>query len=424
MSDSLAHLFKEVDGLGGVFTITASENLTSCASHRLQEKCARCKNRSYADIIAEVNTTIAEGVSRGSPDAKTIVWDWGWDDKYAPEIIAKLPKSCWFMSVSEWSLPIERGGIKSNVGEYSLSAPGPGPRATSHWELARAAGLKTVAKVQAGSTWEFCVIPFLPVMDLVAEHACHLSSACVDGVMLSWSLGCYPSPNLQVFQKARGGAQSADDILNELAESIYGKSGAPLARQAWTAFSDGFREYPYHISSLYRGPQHMGPANPLHLKATGYSSTMVGFPYDDLKGWLSIYPLDVWIKQMEKVQAGFAKGCALYEELAKAVDADKRAAVLHELTPYRAAALHFESMVNQARFIDARDKLAVDESNRAEYVKVMREAAGAELDVAKRMLPLVQADSRIGYESSNHYFYIPQDLREKIINCRYVLSQL
>lgn len=29
------------------------------------------------------------------------------------------------------------------------------------------------------------------------------------------------------------------------------------------------------------------------------------------------------------------------------------------------------------------------------------------------MLPLVQADSRIGYESSNHYFYIPQDLLEK-----------
>jgi len=424
MTDSLSYIFGEVEGLGGVFTITASENLTSCASHRLQKQCERCKERSYADIIAEVNTTIDEGVRRGNPNAKTIVWDWGWDDTYAPDIIAKLPKSCWFMSVSEWSLPIERGGIKSAVGEYSLSAPGPGPRASKHWALARAAGLKTVAKVQAGSTWEFCVIPYLPVMDLVAEHARKLSGANVDGVMLSWSLGCYPSPNLQVFQKIKGGDQSVDDLLNELAESLYGSKGRSLARQAWQAFSEGFREYPYHISSLYRGPQHMGPANPLYLKATGYSSTMVGFPYDDLKGWISIYPLDVWIKQMEKVQAGFAKGCALYEELEKAVDSGKRDMVMRELTTYRAAMLHFESCVNQARFINARNQLDKKEVNREQSVQVMRDSAQAELDVAKRMLPLVHSDSRIGYESSNHYFYIPQDLMEKIIGCHYVLSQL
>jgi len=37
---------------------------------------------------------------------------------------------------------------------------------------------------------------------------------------------------------------------------------------------------------------------------------------------------------------------------------------------------------------------------------------------------LVKADSRIGYESSNHYFYIPQDLLEKVVCCRYVLSEL
>ena len=33
------------------------------------------------------------------------------------------------MSVSEWDKPIERGGIKTKVGEYSISAVGPGPRA-------------------------------------------------------------------------------------------------------------------------------------------------------------------------------------------------------------------------------------------------------------------------------------------------------
>lgn len=424
ISDSLAYVFKEVEGLGGVFTITASENLTSCASHRLNEKCERCKGRSYADIIAEVNATVSEGVKRGNPSARLIAWDWGWDDKYVPDIIAKLPADCWFMSVSEWSLPIERGGIKSNVGEYSISSPGPGPRASKHWKLARARALKTVAKVQAGVTWEFCVIPYLPVMDLVAEHAHNLSDADVDGVMLSWSLGCYPSPNLKIFQEAKGKEESVADVLNALALSLYGEKGRSLARQAWTAFSDGFREYPYYISSVYVGPQHMGPANPLYLKATGYSATMVGIPYDDLNGWRSIYPFEIWVQQMEKVRHGFEQGCALYEKLAGAVDADIQVKVRRELTTYRAATLHFESIVNQAQFINARDQLAGDEPNRAKYIQIMRDSAQAELDVAKRMLPLVQADSRIGYESSNHYFYVPQDLLEKIVNCHYVLSQL
>ncbi|MFA7175069.1 MAG: hypothetical protein WC340_16975 [Kiritimatiellia bacterium] len=424
ISNSLAYVFKEVEGLGGVFTISASENLTSCASHRLHEGCERCKKRDYADIIAEVNTTIAEGVKRGNPNARTIVWDWGWNDEYVPDIIAKLPKECWFMSVSEWSLPIERGGVKSNVGEYSISAPGPGPRASKHWKLAQERGLKTVAKVQAGLTWEFCVIPYLPVMDLVAEHAHNLSDANVDGVMLSWSLGCYPSPNLRVFQAMKGKGESVDGVLDAMADSLYGQKGRALARQAWAAFSDGFREYPYHIGSLYVGPQHMGPANPLYLEATGYSATMVGIPYDSLNRWRSIYPFDVWVRQLEKVHHGFKQGCVLYEKLADAVDADVRAQVRRELTTYRAATLHFESMINQAQFINARDKLAADEPNRDKYVQTMRNSAKAELDVAKQMLPLVQADSRIGYESSNHYFYIPQDLLEKIVNCHYVLTQL
>ena len=40
------------------------------------------------------------------------------------------------------------------------------------------------------------------------------------------------------------------------------------------------------------------------------------------------------------------------------------------------------------------------------------------------VLRLACADSRFGYESSNQYFYIPQDIREKILTCRQVLSAL
>lgn len=426
LSDALASVFAQVPGLGGVFTITASENPTSCASHRQQARCERCKSRPYAEIIAEVNAAIAQGVARGSPSAKTIVWDWGWDDAQAGEIIARLPKSCWLQSVSEWSLPIVRGGVKSAVGEYSISAVGPGPRASNHWALARQAGLKTCAKVQVGATWEFSAAPYVPALDLVAEHARNLASAGVNGLMLSWSLGCYPSPNLEVFQAFAAGDTDIGGALDRVAERRYGRAAAPLVRQAWTAFSEGFREYPYHITTLYQGPQHMGPANPLYLKPTGYRATMVGLPYDDLKAWRSVYPAEVWIGQMEKVRAGFERGCAKWAGVVPLASGAAQREAEREAGLFRAIGLHFASCANQARFVSARDGLLAAAGGEAREAcrAQMRGAAQAELACAKELLRLAQADARIGYESSNHYFYIPQDLVEKVLGCRSILAEL
>jgi hypothetical protein len=113
-------------------------------------------------------------------------------------IINALPDNVYLMSVSEWSKPIVRGGVATTVGEYSISTVGPGPRATRHWALAKKRGLKTLAKIQANCTWELSAVPYLPVMNLVAQHCANLADAAVDGLMLSWSVGGYPSPNLQL----------------------------------------------------------------------------------------------------------------------------------------------------------------------------------------------------------------------------------
>ncbi len=428
LSDSLAYVFKNVPHLGGVFTITASENLTSCASHGLQKKCPHCKDRTRAEIIAEVNATIEEGVHRGNPDAKVLVWDWGWPDNIAPEIISRLPKSCWFMSVSEWSLPIERGGVKGRIGEYSISTVGPGPRATKHWKLAKEAGLKTVAKVQLNNTWEFSAVPYLPTLDLIAEHASNLTKSGVNGMMLSWSLGGHPSPNLEVASLfAQNPKADKEAVLNQLAVEMFGTEGAPAARKAWTAFSDSFREFPYG-SVLYNGPQHKGPANPLYLKPTGYSASMVGIPYDHISSWRGHYPNKVFIGQFEKMAQGWRVGL---ESLARAVEkapADQREEALAQLHFAEAVTLHFDSVAQQAIFTDARDRLLaggekLDAAKRAELEKRMRDAATREIELAKQHLALCRQESRIGYEASNHYFYVPIDLAEKVINCRWILDQ-
>ena len=115
------------------------------------------------------------------------------------------------------------------------------------------------------------------------------------------------------------------------------------------------------------------------------------------------------MSQMEKVRDGFALGCAQFAEAIAAMPPEKRAFAEKELAMFKAETLHFRSCVDLAGFVMARDKGDVAE---------MARLARRELEAAKALMPLVRADSRFGYESSNHYFYVPQDLREKVLTCR------
>mgnify|MGYP003335761520 CR=1 FL=1 len=92
------------------FTITASENLTSCHSHYHPQECPRCAPRKAWEVIGELVETIHAGVRRSSPEAEVISWDWAWTDELARNLVPRLPRGSALMSVSEWSTPIERGG--------------------------------------------------------------------------------------------------------------------------------------------------------------------------------------------------------------------------------------------------------------------------------------------------------------------------
>jgi hypothetical protein len=85
-----------------------------------------------------------------------------------------------------------------------------------------------------------------------------------------------------------------------------------------------------------------------------------------------------------------------------------------------AAAIHFRTTANQARFVELREQLqkSPDTSLRDEIIQVLR----SEIDLARQLYRIQSADSRIGFEATNHYFYIPQDLLEKIINCEHLLA--
>jgi hypothetical protein len=432
MSDALTHLFQNVPDLAGVFTITASENQTNCAwcGKNIMDGCPRCKNREIPDIIAEVNATIEAGVHRGNPQAKVFVWDWGWRNARwdCKAIISRLPKSVSLLSISEFDTPIHRGGVTVKVNEYSLSVLGPGPTTLEEWAFAKQIGLKTVAKVQLNNSWELASLPYLPVMDLVAEHCHRLASAGVDGMMMGWSLGGYPSPNLELAERlSRKPTPTATEALDAVAGRHFGPQGVPYARKAWTAFSKAFSEYPFDQALIYLAPVQHGPANLLYPKRTGWRATMTGLPYDDLDSWHGPYPPLVFVAQMEKVAAGWKEGLAPLQAAVERAPAQQRADAEAGLVFARAAHLYFQSVANQARFVSARDALAKSTpastpDQRRQRLEEIRRIVRDELAIAREMFTLANRNSCVGFETASQYFYLPLDLVEKVVSCRQILD--
>ena len=155
----------------------------------------------------------------------------------------------------------------------------------------------------------------------------------------------------------------------------------------------------------------MGPANPLWPAPTGYKAAMVGIPYDDLEGWRSLYPAEIFAAQLEKVVAGFESALTKI----RAAVPEPPPSLVEELTFVEAAAIHFASVANQSRYLLAR---------RTADANTQRRFIDAETRLATRLHALQSRDARLGFESSNQYFYTPHDLVEKVINCRWLAARL
>lgn len=420
ITDSVAHILDKVPDLGGFFTITASENPTNCWSHGQGAACPRCAPIGPGATVAGVNAAIQAGIDRAESDATLFAWDWGWGDTWAPDAIQALPSKVSLMSVSEWSIPAVRGGIASEVGEYSLSVIGPGPRASRHWELARASGHNTVAKIQAACTWELSAMPYIPVVANTAKHTAALARTGVDSLMLGWTLGGYPSPNLEVAcALAAQPTLSPEDAMMQVAERRFGKEDAASVVQAWTEMSTAFEEFPYNIGVVYNAPLQAGPSNTLWPAPTGYHATMVGIAYDHVDAWRNLFPADIFAAQLEKVADGFDAALAQLKE-----HASPGGELAREVGVGEACAIHFRSVAQQTRFVVTRDALlAASTREEAEaLIASLRELLKAERDLALRLHALQCGDSRIGFEATNHYFYVPNDLAAKVINCDYLME--
>ena len=393
--------------LGGIFTITMSENPTHC-NFLPDTECPTCKDISPEISAATVNNIMWQAMKDSGCEGELIanLWGWssymGWSDEQIFHGIDMLDPEISVLCVSEYDLDIEKGGVKSRIIDYSISNPGPSETSRKMMTKAREVGHKVYAKIQASNSWECSAVPYIPVFDLVCEHLENLSAIGVEDYFLTWTQGGYPSPSVELAGEYKKGFD-----LDKWYEKKYGEN-AEVVHKGIKKISDAFREYPFSVRALYMSPKTLASANMWDLTPDENSSCMVCYSFDDYESWITPYPYEIYVSQMEKLLDLWQEGIDILRTAEKNEQTD-------ELLRFaRASRLHFKTDLLQTRF--SRAKREGDEAQ-------MRLCVEEEKSTAAELLELMRLDARIGYEASNHYFYTERNLIEKIVRME-VLSKL
>jgi hypothetical protein len=186
--------------------------------------------------------------------------------------------------------------------------------------------------------------------------------------------------------------------------------------EAWFRFSEAFQLYPYSVA-IYTIPTQHGPANLLRAKPTGVRNSMILFPQDDYKSWSGKYPPEVVQREFSRMADLWERALPGFRKAMQSAPEPKRRQADEDLAIAETCYLHFRSTANQVAFYILRDGPRTPDA-----VQRMRALVNEEMDLARRLYPLARRHSVIGYEATNHYYYRPADLAEKILNCQWLLE--
>ncbi|MBQ3556441.1 MAG: hypothetical protein IJA11_01405 [Oscillospiraceae bacterium] len=419
LRDSMRTLCSAAPNLGGFIVLTQSENNTTCyangyhKSHnapKVVHMCPVCAGREMSDTLYDVLSAIHQGVRDVNDKINIILYAWcfskDFKDGDLERLIGLLPNDMIYLQVSETAMPISIGGVDSLVGDYSLSQVGPSQATKGEWALAKAGGLKTMAKVQVNTSWECAAAPFLPVFGNVDRHISNLVNAGVENLMLSWTHGGYVGENLRIAAAYFFEDVNADegDLFDKTLKEDFGP-WADKVKAASDCFCQAFAQFPFSVQSMYFGPSNTGAGNLFYPEPSGMRATMTCYPYDDVERWRHIYPLEVYQDQYHKLREKWEEGLKLIEDMP---DCEFKDMAYYGYTLFACSA-------NQIDYVLQRDGAA--------DAMTMKESVADELEKTRLALEIALRNSAVGYEAANHYYVPRSALTEKIVQCDYLLNR-
>ena len=427
--EAMRELFTVVPELAGVIDIFNGERITTCWwEQKYAQTCPRCRERTQLAVLTDDLNCFMEGIRQASATAKFIAWDNGADR--TPDFRQFLPG---LHPDIVWMGNYEHSGYKTvdgkqvGVNEYSLSSIGPSEPYAAVARASVQTGRRTYAKLQIGNTYELSAVPYIPVPHVVYDKFAAAQKLRVNGAMINWIVGGYPSLML----KAAGEASFAplvprDQAMHRLAALYWDPAQAEPIVRAWEQFSRTFQQYLCSPHVFYYGPIARCPSYQLHLEQEsqlaepynwGITRERKRQPYEDqVARWLGPFTAEELIHSFRSMGDQWVQGLTVLSGCLKRAPSDQN--LRKQYAVAAAARLQFLSMANVIEFYTTRDRLRQAPSgDQSSLVRRMRAIVESDIALAKEMKSHVAVDPSLGFESEMYYYSFSGPLLdEKIVH--------
>ncbi len=386
-------------------------------------------------------------VHTAKPDADIVLWSYNWGFQPADarvRLIERMPENITLQATFEMFDAKEIDGIKTACSDYSLSFAGPGHYFTTEAIAAKKRGIRLYAMTQcAGVTWDFGVVPYEPMPYQWMKRFENMRSAIHNwglcGGMDTHHHGFYPSIITKFSKHAfLTPEEPLEVILDRILASEYGAENLEKVKEGFRYFSEAITYYT-PTEGDFSGASRIGPAYPFcffhkskpeqnqgvvfgtDIFSTEYASGMewASFvsaePREHILN-LRIHPELASLKTMHKLMQ---QGVAMFESIEN--KNDKLLSVLN-LGKYITNCVLTNIHAKEWYILKCRFHAEFTAEGLHNLLDEMEVLLHREIENAKATLPLVDFDSRLGWEPTMEYLGDRPHIEWKIRQVEYVLN--
>ncbi len=390
--------------------------------------------RDFPDWLKRVK----KHIRKYNPEADIVFWtyNWGWapeEDRTA--LIEALPDDISLQATFEMFETIRKGGIATRCVDYTASFEGPGTYFRTEAEVAHKKGLTLYAMANTGGlTWDFGVIPYQPItLQWERRHRALLKANAdwgLKGLMESHHYGWWPSVVSELAKWAFWTPKADfERTMHAIARRDFGPAGGPFAVRAWQAWSDASRDYVPTNEDQY-GPFRVGPAYPLVFLDRDVELPAAEHARSGNRIVKTLYrshaPDDVEaeIRLLSRMLERWNQGLEAMREAVELTPAGKRTAAceMQLLGEFIQKCIQTTIHTKEWYLLNQCVQHTDDLLKKKDALDRMIALGRAEIRNAEAAIPLVEADSRLGWEPSMEYVCDAPHIRWKIDQVQHVID--
>ncbi len=399
---------------------------------------------------------IERAVHKFKPDAEVQFSTYNWG--YAPlelrkKFLANYPKNVSLSVCYEIFSQRRLEGLHTPVMDYTISADEPGFYFTSECEEAHKRGIMLNGNVNTtGIAWDFGCVPLVPAPEKILRRDLNLRIAAkkwkVERHYATHHYGWWNNvaADLGKWTSWEDFEPDYDELLTKIAVRDYGRKAAPHVRTAWEKWSEAMNHYIASNEDQY-GPWRVGAAYPFIFQPN-ISRTMASkeikfptaphahfgggivktfyTPYENAEqtpGFLR-YPAE--LRSLNRMLKLWNQGLEAAAKAVKNADPAKRdeakrlEALGHFIRNSIVTTIHIKEWWRAN--IAMQDSATVKEADK--HLDRIEALAHEEIENAKDTIPVVEFDSRLGWEPSMEYVCDKWHLEWKIRQVNSALTEI